>query len=172
MGKRVISAYWYGNFYDVYNNGGRPFSMWVTSGPWEPWEPYGVTFNTRPNHRPDRIVVAAAPGWNGWDLTSWVQNWVGGCGPNFGLTFDTAGDTQALYTFGADEMSCCGTDSYIAVTHNVLPTVRRPRRPTPGPRSSPRRRPCGGRSPPTGTAPRWPVGSASAPARRPRPASW
>lgn len=98
MGTTIYQATW--NAYS-YGSGRYPNS-YALHAMGEPWTPWGVTWDTRPNHRPDTILGQTnGPDVNvQLDMSAWVTNWANGTWPNDGIEMDTEGQGD-FFVFGA-----------------------------------------------------------------------
>jgi RHS repeat-associated protein len=119
MGKHILSG-----IYQLYAwSGSGEFDVWREG---QPWSSTGITWNTFPNHTPDRISICCASTGTtiGIDMSSWVVNWASGAWQPDGVSMDTAG-TNHYWIFAADEAQASQRPS-LAVTYNTPPPASNP----------------------------------------------
>ena len=123
MGSTIYDATWHAY---AEGAGGYPnrYALHAVSDPWNAW---GITWNTLPNHFANTIYGATtADGQEvDRDLTGWVANWANGTWANNGIEMDTEGQNY-FFVFGAEEnayTSMAGTESYVEVLYNNPPSL-------------------------------------------------
>src|SRR5262249_16893439 len=104
------------------------FSMWPVQ---QSWTDNGITWNTKPNHRTNQIVVSSSmcqvhswcyvnDGNTSNPLWQWVTNWYNGTWASYGFCLDTAGLNNYVEV-PAMEASANAAPPEMTVTYNTPP---------------------------------------------------
>jgi RHS repeat-associated protein len=128
-GKQILSAQWK-NFVHQTNGSGY-YRLWPVS---QAWGETTVTWNNKPNHRPEYVEGTASAGHEAnRDITSWVQNWADNLAnsalgwPSYGISIDSAG-TNSGVRFGS-ENGHQSMQPKLVVTFNSKPVPAQPSEP-------------------------------------------
>ncbi|MFP5376047.1 MAG: DNRLRE domain-containing protein, partial [Acidimicrobiia bacterium] len=121
--KNILAAEW--RAYSVTTRGSGFYRLWPIAQPWNEW---GITWNSRPNHTAASVDGVASPwSWNYRDIRSWVQGWAANPSTYFGITIDSAGLDSGV-RFLASEYGY-SLNPAIFVTYNTAPTPPQPTAP-------------------------------------------